>query len=146
MQGADFADHLCQHVIEFGAVSHAFCQRRIFVAYLEPVDAAHLSVEQVVAMHTPGVAQHLLPFQFRIGWEAPVLHADFGFADVIRDFCTGIDDQEFTCAIAQHNTLFIRRQIILTDAAGVDFCGCALFAEGDGFQAGAIIGFTLEYI
>ena len=67
MQRADFAHHHAQHVVQFGAVGHALDQRRVARAHGVPVDAAHLRVVQEVAVHAPGVVEHLLPFHARIG-------------------------------------------------------------------------------
>ena len=94
VQDAKFRRHLCQQVIEFGAMTEAAGKWQVVITNLCPVDRPQARVKGKVAVKPPGVLRHLLPLRLRIEPQRPVSQTHGAGPGILGHVLTRIDDQE----------------------------------------------------
>ena len=144
MERREFADHLRNDVVEFGAIGDAIDEGEIAIARGGPVDALHVLVVEIVALKTPGIEEDAAIFVAGIGGEGPVGEIDFGFGHGLGvgkagGFHVRVEYKEVVVFV-DDELLAVERDLEAFDFGeqGVDFC--ALVGDIEALQRMLALG------
>src|SRR5665647_1748749 len=137
MQGRELADEVGQKVVELGAVTDPVDERTVALEQALIVDVVEIAVVEVVALHPPGVDEHLAPLLTGIDREGPLGQVDppLGQRLRVRLGRSGVDDVDIT-ALADEKLLPVGRELeipdVLDEGLGLDIAVLDL----DGLELG----------
>ena len=113
VQRRELADETADQVRQLGPRRHPVHQRQVLRERAFPVDAVHVGVVEIVALHAPSVDHHLAPVLADVHAEGPRVEVDLAVVELVPSRRgAGVENEEIVTA-PHKKLLAVERQLRL---------------------------------
>jgi hypothetical protein len=114
VEGGQLADKVGEQVIELGAVAHPLDEGPVAVEQPLVIDVVQVPVVEIIALHAPGVGEHLAPLLPRVDRERPAREVHLFFREGGRSCGRGVDHVDLV-VLLNEDLLPVGGQLVSAD-------------------------------